>query len=202
MQPFSRSTSRVTAECRLVVGEAGEQQQPAPHGDPQGAADDPAVAGVQFLLDGAEDSAPQFRLVALDGHEVRGAPAAFFLLPVMYSRGVPVRVGTVSARFAGTRPAVKPSTRMLVTVLNESAAGPERVQSAQQMRFESVKADLAQLSDSPPPDSGEFTLVGVQGLPRVTGEGKPEADVCMPHLGFSYCFCHREEERPVAECRA
>ena len=57
---------------------------------PEGAADDPAVAAVQFRvigvagavpLDGVEDRALEFRLVALDEQDVRRAAASVFFRP-------------------------------------------------------------------------------------------------------------------------
>jgi hypothetical protein len=64
---------------------------------PEGAADDPAVTAVQFRvigvagpvpLDGVEDRALEFRLVALDEQEVRRAAASVFFRPGDVVRGV------------------------------------------------------------------------------------------------------------------
>lgn len=65
------------------------------------------------------------------------------------------------------------------------------------MGFEPAKGRLAQFRNRPPPDLGEFALVRTQGLPDMTGEGEPEADVNMPRRERAHGLGHREEKRPV-----
>ena len=47
-----------------------------------------------------------------------------------------------------------------------AAAEPERVQSAEQVRFEPSAARVAKFGGRPPLDLDEFTLVRTQGLPH------------------------------------
>jgi hypothetical protein len=78
--------------------------QAAGIGDPYGAADDPAVAVVQFrvvrlagavVLDGVEDGLVRGRLVALDEQEVVRSAVPVLFLAGDAVRGLPLRVGGV-----------------------------------------------------------------------------------------------------------
>ena len=86
--------------------------------------------------------------------------------------------------------------------LRRSAAEPERVQSAQDVRLEPVQARVAKFGGRPPPDLGEFARVRTQGLPHATGEGEPQADVHMPRRGRTYGLGHRKEEVRSSACSA